>query len=144
MRKFKLFFLVAMVASLAFSSCKKYEEGPSLTLRSRESRLAGEWKISKSLENGAAQTVNANDRLKFEKGGAFTFTTTYPIIGAVSSTGTWKFTSDDEKISTTITNPLTNDAYTDEWTIMRLSSKELFLEHQDGNDLYRMEYEKID
>lgn len=141
MRKFKLLFVVAVIASLVFSSCKKYEEGPSLTLRSRTSRLTGEWKITKEAENGSAQTFDANARIKIEKGGAYTFSSTY-LSQPVSMTGTWEFTSDDEKIKFTYTS----GGYTssDEWTIMRLSNSELFLEQQDGNDLYRTEYEKVD
>jgi hypothetical protein len=137
MRKFKLLFLVAIVASLAFSSCKKYEEGPSLTLRSRESRITGEWKMTKDTENGAAQTIDPNFRMKIEKGGTLTWTNT-----TGSMAGTWEFISNDEKVRFTFT--YAGFTSSDDWTIMRLSSKELFLEQQDDNDLYRMEFENVD
>ncbi len=143
MRKFKLLFVVAIIASLAFSSCKKYEEGPSLTLLSRTSRITGEWKITKEAENGSAQTFDANARIKIDKGGAYTYTYTSSYLGqAVSMTGTWKFTSDDEKIQFSYTSG--GSTSSDEWTIMRLSNSELFLEQQDGDNLYRTEYEKVD
>jgi len=141
MRKFKLLFVVAIIASLAFSSCKKYEEGPSLTLRSRTSRLTGEWKITKELENGSAQTFDANERVKIEKGGAYTYSST--ILGQViSMTGTWELTSNDEKLKISFTSG--GSTSSKEYTIMRLSNSELFLEQQDGNYLYRKEYEKVD
>ncbi len=141
MRKFKLLFVIAIIASLAFSSCKKYEEGPSLTLRSRTSRLTGEWKITKELENGSAQTFDANERVKIEKGGAYTYSST--ILGQViSMTGTWELTSNDEKLKISFTSG--GSTSSKEYTIMRLSNSELFLEQQDGNYLYRKEYEKVD
>jgi hypothetical protein len=55
--------------------------------------------------------------------------------------GTWVFLNDGDnlQITTTYLTFTTSNTY----TIKRLSSSEMFLEKQDGNDLYRLEFEKL-
>jgi hypothetical protein len=47
---------VAIVGSVVMTSCSKYEEGPSLSLRSKKARLAGEWSVSNVTLNGTDVT----------------------------------------------------------------------------------------
>ncbi len=140
MKKISLLFVFAIVISIAFSSCKKYDEGPSLSLRSKASRLAGEWKITKFTENGVARSYDANDRIKMDKEGVYSYTHT---IGnsSITSTGTWKLIMDDKQIEVTSTYSSFTD--TEVYVIKRLSNSELFLEQQDGSDLIRIEYQKL-
>lgn len=42
---------IAMIAIFA-ASCGKYEEGPSISLKSKTKRLAREWTVEKVIENG--------------------------------------------------------------------------------------------
>lgn len=142
MKKFSLLFVVAIVVSLALSSCSKYDEGPTLTLRSKASRLNGEWKITKVTENGVARSFDANARVTMDKDGGYKYTTSY-LGQSVTGEGTWKLSSDSEKITFTSTYGQYTDS--EEYVIKRLSSKELFLEQRDAddNDLDRIEYEKI-
>ena len=48
-----ILFLTLMV--VGFSSCKKYEEGPSLSFRSIKQRITNTWKIESYSINGAEQ-----------------------------------------------------------------------------------------
>lgn len=41
-----------LLALFAISGCKKYDEGPAISLRSKEKRLCQEWKLDKYLVNG--------------------------------------------------------------------------------------------
>ncbi|MEI6348567.1 MAG: lipocalin family protein [Bacteroidota bacterium] len=136
MKKLPILLIFALLGTFFFSGCGKYDEGPSISLRSRTSRISGEWKPTKELVNSDPQTFDANSRVKIDKGGTVTF-----INGSYSATGTWAFTSNDEKV--TFTSTYGGFSSSTEYTIKRLSNSELFMERQDGNDLYRFEYEKL-
>ncbi|MDD4149454.1 MAG: hypothetical protein PHE33_05445 [Bacteroidales bacterium] len=43
--KTKVFILILVMFGLTFSSCKKYEDGPALSLKSKNARITGEWKL---------------------------------------------------------------------------------------------------
>lgn len=140
MKKISFLFVFAVIASLVFSGCDKYDEGPTITFKSNVSRLTGEWKPTKMTENGVDQTFNASDRVKFAKDG--TLTLTYTISNtSYTKTGTWAFSNDDETL--TYTTTIAGFTQVEVFTIKRLSSSQLFVEQQDGNNLTRYEYEKL-
>jgi hypothetical protein len=140
MKKISFLFVFAVIASLLFSGCDKYDEGPTITFKSNVSRLTGEWKPTKVTENGVDQTFNANDRVKFSKDGILTIT--YSIGNtSYTETGTWAFSNDDETL--TYTTTIAGFSHNEVYTIKRLSSSQLFVEQQDGSNLHRYEYEKL-
>ena len=58
MKKVLLVLLVAVFAIPTFQSCKKGENDPSISLRSRKARLVGEWKLSAgTIEKKIGNTV---------------------------------------------------------------------------------------
>lgn len=57
MRKQTIYLMLAVSASLTFSQCKKYDQGPSLSLRSKKERVSNEWNV-------ASYTYNQKDQLK--------------------------------------------------------------------------------
>ena len=58
----KIIFLNILALILIFTSCKKGENDPFITLRSREARLTGEWSIKSGIitneNNGIIRTTN--------------------------------------------------------------------------------------
>ena len=42
--------MIIFIAPL-YQSCKKYDEGPAISLRSKKNRLTGEWEVTKYLKN---------------------------------------------------------------------------------------------
>lgn len=140
MKKLSILLVFAVVGAFLFSSCSKYPEGPTLTLLSKASRISGEWKTTKALRNGSAESYDANARMKIDKGGSVTYTY-YNGNTAYTITGTWEFTSDYEKVK--FSQTYAGVTSSNEFTIKRLSNSEMYLEKQDGNDLYRYEYEKL-
>ncbi len=140
MKKINILFVVAIIASVMFCGCKKYDEGPTITFRSNVKRITGEWKMTKSTRNGVALSFNANDRYKINKDGTMVYTW---VVGSTSTTapGTWEFFSDDDSLRMTRTYLFVTTTF--EYAIKRLSNSELFIERQDGNDLYRVELEKL-
>jgi hypothetical protein len=54
MKKTLLLFFIPLL----FISCKKYEDGPAISLRSAEKRLTGKWRVSSLLYNEKDITVS--------------------------------------------------------------------------------------
>lgn len=108
---------VLLLASFGLESCKKGENDPFLSLRSRKGRVAGDWKITAGsgtdvsgsttttwTYDGATytQTSGSNStstsmtmEYSFDKAGTWTGTTVTTGTGfsqTVTSSGTWNFT----------------------------------------------------
>ena len=139
----KITALIVMIAFVAVS-CGKYEEGPKFSLASKNARLINTWKIDEIYKNGASQTVTADqkdDYVEAKKDGVLSvtyvssgFTTTY--------TGTWEFTADKANLRLTYTGSLLGIPFTsdEEYTILRLTSDELWLEQVEGSNTFEYHY----
>jgi len=57
MKKLSGILLFALILALVLPSCGKYEEGPSISLRSKTSRIVNEWVVEKYYENGVDVTL---------------------------------------------------------------------------------------
>lgn len=123
-----------------FSSCK-YEEGPSLTLKSKAGRLAGVWEATKL----AGEVVPETDELivDFDKEGNvdmdITYTYTYDGVTYTYSydyEGTWEWIDDKAGIRL-ILNEVgdPDDKDTSDFNILRLTSDEFKFTDED-NDVY--------
>ena len=119
---------------IIFTSCKKYEDGPSLSLRSRKERVANDWRIDKAMNNGNDVTSDFNNYLvKFGKGGEASLIAKYHFLGTdyeFTTNGTWSFESNDDKIKVDYENNSADATY----LIMRLKETEFWV-RQEGNDL---------
>lgn len=139
MKRVKLLFVALFVATIALTSCGKYEEGPSISLRSKTSRITGEWKMVKQMYNGTEVALSNEEKnwiFDIQKDGKFMMKTSYGNMD-----GTWEFSSDKEKLI--IKQTILGQTTTQESTIMRLTNKELILEDVDEDgDKSRTEMEK--
>jgi hypothetical protein len=110
------------------SACKKYEDGPALSLLTKKSRLANEWRYD-YVRAPNAQDITAqyaDNKLEFTKDGTFI------LSDATSSeTGTWQFASDKEDVVLTFAS--SGDAVT--LHILRLKARELWFSVQESNGL---------
>jgi hypothetical protein len=52
------FFTTLILATILLVACKKYEEGPTLSLRSKTARVAGNWTLESYTVDGQDQTVS--------------------------------------------------------------------------------------
>lgn len=132
---------VAVFALLAviFTGCKKYEEGPSFTLLSKKSRLAGDWKIESVTVNGTDYTsayntlVGSSFVMSIKKDG------TYTIGGNFTDNGTWVFSSDKTQlISTSSSTGSTAQTV----TILKLKSKELWTKEVENGTTTEVHYKQ--
>ncbi len=127
--KHLLLTLGVVIATLLFS-CKKYEDGPALSLRSKKSRVANEWKYDQVVApNGTNITSQfANSSLELTRDGEYIAT-----YGASSATtGTWQFASDKENIVLTPND--NSDAQL--LHIMRLKQKDLWFSIEESTGVF--------
>lgn len=122
---------ILLIGSIVLvESCKKYPDGPMLSLRTRTERVANVWKVEKLTKNGVDVTARALDKTyEFKKDGSFIY-----ISGSDVKTGTWAFINKDEQLDIKISDPF-------KWNILRLKEKEMWCVENDGSDV--MEYHLI-
>jgi hypothetical protein len=122
-RTLKISLVAAIIASIAIVSCKKYEEGPGLSLRTKKGRLTGDWKLKAVYENGvdiSTQYIGTSSiSSKIEKDGSIT-----SISGGYTLTGTWEFLEKKEQLKTTYV--VSGVTYMDTIEIIKLKNKEFW------------------
>lgn len=130
----KLTTVLALTVLTGLVSCKKYEEGPSVSFQSKKARVSNTWEIEKLVIDGDDLTsLQVDDYyLKFSKDGGYE-------SGAGSdkfTEGNWEFTSNKENIKITGKDLDDNSDIEEEYVILKLKSKEMKLGFKDDNDSY--------
>lgn len=132
---FGITLILALIAGVSFTSCNKYDDGPTISLLPKKMRLVNEWETEKVIYNGVDQGTSAsweNETLEFKSDGDCEYTS---VSGSSSTsiTGSWEFDNNKEdlKITTTILGINNITIY----KILRLKSNELWLEHTSGSDV---------
>lgn len=114
------------------TSCKKYEEGPLISISSKKKRLSQTWfvKLVEDTDTGEEITGSyATMRWKFAEDGVFT--ETYDTLP--SSSGGWNFIREKESIQITIPGDQTDIR---NYKIVRLAKKQLKVSR--GNELFSL------
>jgi hypothetical protein len=131
----KLMTLVLLLAVMTVS-CKKYPEGPSMSLRSKKSRVAGDWTIESVKFNNndvtsAYVALVPGFKMTMTKEGNYTVTSNSGEL----DTGTWKF--DDKKeniISTSTKNKNSSGAYESSTVaVLKLENDAMWVKQTSGN-----------
>jgi len=121
---FKSILLLCIMFSLSMvaTSCKKYEEGPALSLRSKKARVVNKWKAEKVTENGKDVTADYKDiTWEFKDDNKFVITVSGSGGLSITLNGTWEFNNDKTKIITILNGERT------ESEILRLKEKSLWV-----------------
>lgn len=114
--------LFALISLITFDSCKKYPDGPMLSLRTKTERVSNIWKVEKCTKNGADITASKADRTyEFRKDGTFIYTS-----GSKTEQGTWAFVNKKEQLDVKTSDPF-------KWDILRLKEKEMWVRENDGD-----------
>lgn len=122
-----------LIALLAFGlqGCK-YEEGPAISLRSKNERVANTWVIDKAYEDGKDVTEDYDQfDLFMSQDQNATLTTNYKAGGAVfafTTEGTWSFENDKEDIRMDFKNDDADNVY----SILKLKENEMWLREKGG------------
>lgn len=126
--------LAVVLISATLSSCGKYEDGPGFSLLTKKARITGVWDEKEEVDtDGTVYTDNDDATMELTKSGSAILNS--PSSG-ISIQGSWEFASNKEKVRITF-NFGTNQ--TEEYTIRRLTNKELWVRDVDG---YEYRYEK--
>lgn len=132
-----LLLLFAVIVGISFTSCKKYEDGPRISLASKKARLVHKWKLQTKLSNGLSMPIyDAEENyMEFLKDGKMIYSSSG--VG-VTSSSTWEFNSDKSGIILTSARAGSSLSDVITYTILRLKKDELWLEYNDV--LSRTEY----
>lgn len=113
----KLTAVLSVFLLVGFTSCKKYEEGPSFSLRSKKARVANSWIVDEYVyTDGEIFKANNSPIYEFEKDGDLRIS--YPYG---EDRGSWEFRNSKESIAFII------DGFVDVYAIVKLKEKELWL-----------------
>ena len=137
--------LVALIIATAFAtilpSCKKGDDDPIVSLRTRKDRFTNTWTLVKYEKNGVIQDLNGTSYIyNVFNSGTLNRTVEGSIFGyPVKSTsdGTWTFMNDDEDVKIIISKDTTI------YNIQRLATKELWLKWVDNGDTYIYYFEGL-
>lgn len=120
---------IFVLLAICTSSCKKYPEGPGISLRSKTKRLVNKWTI----EEGSTIHLNFGPEIfsyEFENDGAFIYEVELDTASTQSIEGTWEFSSDKSQVITHLPEfgwrQLVFNATSDTLTIERLKKTQLW------------------
>ena len=123
--------------AVAMFSCSKYEQGPGLSFRSKTKRLANSWKIESVTVNGVEQASDpfyAKQKHYIYESGAYDVTIIDPItLVAENINGTWTMYDNDKKLAVNHTNYNGVADSLDEYQILKLKEKDLWLRTLDNS-----------
>lgn len=120
--------IAILIVALLFgaASCKKYENGPAITLKSKKARVANTWIIDEYVyANGDIDKETDSDTYELSKDG-----TLIRSYGSTSFDGKWEFRKDKEDIA------FIYDNYEVTYTIVKLKEKELWLADEDKDEVH--------
>ena len=125
MKKISAILFVALALAMVLPACKKYEDGPTISLRSKKSRVVNKWAVDKVFNDGVDITATylsyqQGFRIEFKDDGTFLQSWLQGNVN-VNFTGDWKFNSDKTGLI------LTENGVDTEVTILRLKNDELWI-----------------
>lgn len=93
-----------LLITAMFGGCKKYEQGPAFSLRSKTVRVANTWKIESYYKNDIEQPITEEEKnieIELTKDGQMTISGTASYNNDIykgPAKGTWKFDVNKENI----------------------------------------------
>jgi hypothetical protein len=108
------------------SGCKKYEDGPLISLTSRTERVSNTWKVDNYKINGDDFTSLVSGYTEtFTKAGNYSYT-----WGLFSGTGSWAFKNNYAEIQLTGIENQSSQTL----VILKLEEKQFWYYYMDGDD----------
>ncbi len=134
MKTLRRTFLLTLAIGLLTTSCKKYEAGPLVSLRSKKERIANTWRVEQAINNGQTVTSDFDQyELQMLHNGNATLAALYNL-GSLSfefqTDGTWSLEDSKEDLRLDFENGAADRTY----EILRLKEDELWLREK-GDDL---------
>jgi hypothetical protein len=128
--------LFVLFSLVLLTSCK-YEEGPVLSLQSRDKRVAGVWEVDYATDDAGAENTDSYDSWEFTFEEDGTAELSYRVGGVdVNFEGDWNLIDQDENFQLLVGDPLNLFTSDREYVIERLTRKEFWL--RDTRDSMRV------
>lgn len=135
-------FVLASLLLVLFSSCDKYPNGPSFSLRTKKARLCNEWLLTSYQVNGN-EFIESQPTVKFaiDKDGTYSISSSETVLGQIQTQyehGTW--TLDAE--GTVLALLIDGEEFPSEYTINQLKNDAITLQYYNvqNNKTYIMVY----
>jgi len=126
MKQLSIALFAAFSLALVLGSCKKYEEGPALSFRSRYNRVVNNWEVKYAfLGNDDYTYVYRNWTIDLTEDGRFVISDLDDRDSTVTQTGFWSLANDDEDLRLIYTDPPV-DPDRDEFEILKLRDDEFW------------------
>lgn len=132
-RFFKVLILV-FVLLMVVVGCKKYDYGPTFSLRSKKARVVGNWVTEKWMMDkfSYSKVLDSNRRVEFTKDGGYSFHQTNPSTSVETTlAGTWDFKQEKEQLLLGLPTGINGAMNYVVWDIICLKHKALWLERVD-------------
>ena len=122
------------IGVLTTPSCKKYEEGPGISLMSKKARLTGKWKVDREIEkDGSVEYGDGDKIIEFKKDGQMIISSASSGF-ALSLSGTWEFNDSKDRIITRFS--FLGSSSTNSAKIILLKNRAFATEDDDGDKTY--------
>ena len=146
MKAIRNILVVSLMAILvANTGCKKYEEGPAFSLRSKKARVVNDWIVVKWLENGEeADLSKLTLEWIFEKDNTGKFIHTIQTVAGTFTSEediTWDFNDDKTILIVNTVDDNGKVLETTEYTILKLYENEMWLKTENNDDTYEYHLE---
>ena len=140
MKRIVAILFVGFVIVVGSSSCRKYEEGPNISLRTKKSRVTNNWRYESAQVNGvevAQDPFYAKQKHYFYRDGKYIQTIIDPItLEARNLQGTWTLYDKNKRIAITVKIPPANLDSTGDYNIVKLFEKQMWLRTTDNTREY--------
>jgi hypothetical protein len=124
----------ALSTVFALSSCNKYEDGPSISLKSKKARVSNEWAIESASRDGEDVTSSYDEfTLQMMDDGDANLAAIYNFGNfsyEYETQGTWMFTDDKNNLKL----DFEDDDADQEYQILKLQTNELWIRELGGED----------
>jgi hypothetical protein len=137
MKKILFALSVALVGALTISSCRKYEEGPNISLRKKEARVTNNWRVESAQLNGTEVSADpywTKQKHYMYRDGKYIVTIINPVtLEAKNLQGTWTLYDNDRKLALTTKNFSGNIDSTNDYNILKLYNKQMWIRKTDNS-----------
>jgi hypothetical protein len=137
MKKILFVLSVALVGALTISSCRKYEEGPNISLRKKEARVTNNWRVESAQLNGTEVSADpywTKQKHYMYRDGKYIVTIINPVtLEAKNLQGTWTLYDNDRKLALTTKNFSGNIDSTNDYNILKLYNKQMWIRKTDNS-----------
>jgi hypothetical protein len=119
-----------IITVILLVSCNKYPDGPGISLRTRNERLANTWKVDNYKINGNDFTSLVTGYTEtFTKNGAYNYS-----WGLLDGSGTWTFQNNDKEVKLT-----GNDSQASRTlTLLKLEEKSLWYSYVENDNKHEL------